>query len=47
MANSFFKRSARWGPTPFKYSMGWANMFGEVVINGISTKIILLNREEK
>jgi len=27
--------------------MGWANMFGEVAINGISTKIILLNREEK
>jgi hypothetical protein len=24
--NSFFSSSARWGPTPFKYSMGLASM---------------------
>ena len=29
MLSSFFKRSARNGPTPFRYSMGVANMFDE------------------
>ena len=28
MPNSFFKRSARWGPTPFKYSIGFDSMSG-------------------
>ena len=31
MPNSFFKRSARNGPTPFKYSIGELNM-DEVVL---------------
>lgn len=35
MANSFFNKSARSGPTPFKYSIGCANMLGEVAIDGI------------
>jgi hypothetical protein len=26
MFNSFFNSSARWGPTPFRYSIGLANM---------------------
>jgi hypothetical protein len=31
-AEFFFKRSARNGPTPFRYSMGVANMFDEAEI---------------
>ena len=30
MLSYFFKRSARRGPTTFRYSMGVANMFNEV-----------------
>ncbi|HSQ44734.1 MAG TPA: hypothetical protein VLM16_07035 [Ginsengibacter sp.] len=39
MAASFFKRSARSGPTPFKYSTGLLNMEGLFVIRNIFTNI--------
>jgi hypothetical protein len=29
MFNSFFKSSARWGPTPFRYSIGLPSMVEE------------------
>ncbi len=32
MPNSFFNRSARKGPTPFKYSIGWDNMLAKWVM---------------
>ena len=32
MPNSFFKRSARKGPTPFKYSIGELNMDAVLLI---------------
>jgi hypothetical protein len=39
MSNSFFKRSARCGPTPFRYSTGFDNMFGADEIKIFETKI--------
>ena len=40
MASSFFNRSPRWGPTPFKYSIGLDNMCDEnEIISAFPTKI--------
>jgi hypothetical protein len=38
MPSSFFKSSARWGPTPFKYSMGLDNMSGNEEMLFVSYK---------
>ena len=38
MPNSFFSRSARKGPTPFKYSMGWDSMEAKRVIETVYDK---------
>jgi hypothetical protein len=39
MPNSFFKRSAFKGPTPFKYSMGELNMDEVVLIKSYKQQI--------
>jgi hypothetical protein len=40
MLSSFFSHSARWGPTPFKYSTGFDNMLGdEGIDHNFETKI--------
>jgi len=44
MPNSFFRRSAFNGPTPFRYSIGFSNMEGEeVMLLLFAAKIIGIN----
>ena len=38
MPNSFFNKSAFCGPTPFKYSIGCANMFVKMAIERVYNK---------
>jgi len=40
MFSSFFSRSPLWGPTPFRYSIGFDNMLEDELIKIISTKVI-------
>ncbi|MEO8712119.1 MAG: hypothetical protein ABI405_08365 [Parafilimonas sp.] len=40
MPNSFFKRSARKGPTPLRYSMGELNMDDVAAIRNYSYKYL-------
>jgi len=39
MLSSFFNKSARSGPTPFKYSMGWDNIDAKLVIGDLFEQI--------
>jgi hypothetical protein len=41
MPSSFLNKSARCGPTPFKYSIGLDNMFAEEeIVYNFQTKIL-------
>ena len=46
MANSFFSKSARWGPTPFRYSIGCISIVGEAAIDRNFSKNNCLKSED-